>query len=331
MCPLTFNPVTMALLSCSGMRYIIKYLKDFLKAESNTVFYLIMLVFFVLTFYINYHYDFEDRYIESTFRTPAYFWLRLSSYALPYYFTAIAYAICKKKYSYLKSSLFWIKSGMILMILSWGYAAYSYAYDLSALLPIPAQYYGSKLLFNAVHIVSVMVPLGFYYILFEKERSNFYGFRIKGINLRPYFYMLLIMLALIGWASFQADFMNAYPTYRPGMLENAYHLHTIQTESVYEVLYCLDFTTIELIYRGFMVIGMAAIMGRAAVFPMVATYAFLHFGKPMAEAISSIAGGFILGIIAYYTRSIFGGIIIHAGIALGMDVAALAQLSWISK
>jgi membrane protease YdiL (CAAX protease family) len=171
-----------------------------------------------------------------------------------------------------------------------------------------------------------MLPLGIYYLFFERESSHFYGFKIKGVNLKPYAMMLCLMLPLIAWASFQVDFMATYPSYKPGVTECVYHLPAWQTESIYEVLYCLDFTTIELIYRGFMVIGMAGIMGRASVFPMVATYAFLHFGKPMAEAISSIAGGFILGVIAYYTRSIIGGIIIHAGIALGMDVASLTQL-----
>jgi membrane protease YdiL (CAAX protease family) len=84
---------------------------------------------------------------------------------------------------------------------------------------------------------------------------------------------------------------------------------------------------IELLFRGFMVIGMASVLGRAAVVPMVVTYCFLHFGKPAGEAVSSIFGGFILGVIAYETRSIWGGIIIHVGIAWAMELAAYWQKS----
>ena len=70
---------------------------------------------------------------------------------------------------------------------------------------------------------------------------------------------------------------------------------------------------------------MASVLGKDAILPMVATYAFLHFGKPMAETIGSIFGGYILGIIALQTRSIIGGVIIHMGVAIAMDLAAYIQ------
>jgi membrane protease YdiL (CAAX protease family) len=63
-------------------------------------------------------------------------------------------------------------------------------------------------------------------------------------------------------------------------------------------------------------------VGRAALMPMVTLYAFWHFGKPIPEAIGSIFAGYILGVIALRTRSIVGGIIVHVGVALGMDFAA---------
>ena len=308
------------------MRFIAGYLRDFVTAESNRAFYLIMIAFLSLCFFINYHFHFEDRYIESAFGTTAYFWRRLVSYALPYYFTALLYALCYKNHSYLHNPQFWIKSLMALILISWSYAADAYIPQLLHHVPPEDWYYGRKLLLNGLHIVSTMVPLAFYYVLAEKEPSRFYGFKLQGFNTWPYLIMLCIMLPLILWASFQPDFMQTYPAYRPGILELTHNIPPWQTCGLYELLYCTDFITIELLYRGLLVVGMAAIMGRASVFPMVATYAFLHFGKPIAEAISSIAGGFILGVIAYYTRSIIGGIIIHAGIALGMDMAAFWQL-----
>jgi len=68
-----------------------------------------------------------------------------------------------------------------------------------------------------------------------------------------------------------------------------------------------------------------SVLGRGAVLTMVVTYCFLHFGKPLGESISSIFGGFILGVVAYETRSIWGGVILHMGIAWMMDLAAYLQ------
>jgi hypothetical protein len=56
-------------------------------------------------------------------------------------------------------------------------------------------------------------------------------------------------------------------------------------------------------------------------------YCTLHFGKPMGEAVSSVFGGYILGVVAYETRSIWGGVIVHIGIAWMMEIIAFAQKS----
>ena len=71
--------------------------------------------------------------------------------------------------------------------------------------------------------------------------------------------------------------------------------------------------------------GLAQILGRHAVLPMAVIYCFLHTGKPPGEAISSIFGGYILGVIAYETKSIWGGIIVHVGIAWMMEVIGFTQ------
>jgi hypothetical protein len=82
-------------------------------------------------------------------------------------------------------------------------------------------------------------------------------------------------------------------------------------------------------FRGALVIGMAALMGRKAILPMVAVYCAIHFGKPLGETISSVFGGFILGALAYQTRHIWGGVIVHILIALSMEV--LGNIHYYSK
>jgi membrane protease YdiL (CAAX protease family) len=70
---------------------------------------------------------------------------------------------------------------------------------------------------------------------------------------------------------------------------------------------------------------MLAFIGRGAVLSMAVVYCSLHFGKPMGEAISSVVGGYILGVIAFETRSVWGGVIVHMGIAWLMETVAFLQ------
>ncbi|WP_428623233.1 CPBP family glutamic-type intramembrane protease, partial [Sedimenticola sp.] len=47
--------------------------------------------------------------------------------------------------------------------------------------------------------------------------------------------------------------------------------------------------------------------------------------KPWLEATGAILFGFFLGVLAMRTRSIWGGVAVHAGVALSMDFAAIAR------
>ena len=98
-----------------------------------------------------------------------------------------------------------------------------------------------------------------------------------------------------------------------------------QSEAVFELAYGSDFVSTELMYRGALIVGMSKVLGEEAVLPMAGAYVILHFGKPAGEAISSFFGGMILGIHALAKKNIFGGIIIHVGIAYFMEIAAILQ------
>ncbi len=77
----------------------------------------------------------------------------------------------------------------------------------------------------------------------------------------------------------------------------------------------LIFFTIELFFRGFIILAFIKYGGKNVILPMAVFYCTIHFGKPVAECISSYFGGLILGAIVYNTKSIWGGLIIHLGIA----------------
>ena len=77
--------------------------------------------------------------------------------------------------------------------------------------------------------------------------------------------------------------------------------------------------------------GLSALIER--LFPGMSARAFLltilaipfvlmHFGKPQAEVYSSVAAGFILGWLAWRSRSIWPGVILHWLVAASMDFFA---------
>jgi len=155
--------------------------------------------------------------------------------------------------------------------------------------------------------------------------SSFYGLHFRELHLKPYAMLLLCMLPLLAWAAFQPDFLRSYPMYRSSEAHLYFDVPEWVTALVYELCYGWDFIMTELLFRGVMVIGAGVFMGRSAILPMVTVYCFLHYGKPLGETIGSIFGGYILGVIAYYSQNILGGVLIHLGIAWLMELLAFVQ------
>ena len=171
------------------------------------------------------------------------------------------------------------------------------------------------------------LPLVLFYLKFPNPQKDHFGLSNKLFDVKPYIIMWLIMIPLITWAATQQDFLNAYPRYK------SYNVHIITgwdekwLIGLFELGYGLNFVGLEFFFRVFLVLSMAHFIGSGAIYPMVSLYCLFHFGKPMAECISSIFGGFVLGIFAYNTRSIYGGIAIHLGVAFMMEIAAFIAKS----
>jgi hypothetical protein len=159
------------------------------------------------------------------------------------------------------------------------------------------------------------------------KNQNTYGlglFKPTG-QWKAYAMLWLLMLPLLVWASFQEDFIDYYPEFKPWRYQLLFGLDPWWLSPAYELCYAFDFLAVEWMFRGALGIGLALVLGRHAILPMVSCYAYLHFGKPMAEAIGSIFGGYILGVLAIRTGSIWGGCLVHIGIALSMDALAIFQ------
>lgn len=169
--------------------------------------------------------------------------------------------------------------------------------------------------------IKLIVVSTFLYLLWKltKEKQPFYGIATKDFGVKPYLIMLVIMLPLITAASTQPDFLVMYPKYQHVSLFKTHH-QSGWHKLLYELSYGSDFFTIELFFRGFLILAFAKWFGKDVILPMACFYCTIHFGKPLGECISSFFGGMILGIVIYHTRTIFGGLMVHLGIAWMMEL-----------
>lgn len=306
------------------MKKIIIYLREHIRTDFHLATYILVAIFLILTIAVNYWLDFEDKVIDSYYGQPVYFLWYFLFYTFAYFGTVLLMSIDPANKAFLRNKLFWIfsMSGLGILALDGGFY---FQQPLAESVTVTMQSYTLKILNNVYSLFTILLPLLIIY-LFAGDRSTvFYGITRLRTDWRPYLYMLLIMAPLIGAASFGSDFQEDYPSYPDTMAHQYLDVPEWLTVLIFELVYGWDFVATEWIFRGFFVIGMASVMGTRAVLPMVVTYAFLHFGKPLGETIGSVFGGYILGVIALRTGSIWGGIAIHLGVAWLMELTAFLQ------
>lgn len=311
------------------MLQIFKYLRKFLSEHFNPWVYGGVLLFLGGSIYLNYETGFYRQYFSGApARTNIAFFYHALFYAVPWLFGAGLQALVTKRTSFLKEPGFW---GMFLLALfavamtDW----FPFHRQMSqTLFPPQAYLFGVKILWNLKTSFFYFVPIFIYWLIWDRRRkmNSLYGLTTRGFDYRPYLFMIAVVLPGIIWASFQTDFLQTYPTYKPGQEAEYWQIPKWVLVAIYEFIYGSDFTFVELFFRGFLVIGMIRWMGKDAIIPMICMYCFLHFGKPAGETISSAFGGYILGVIAYYSRTILGGVFIHIGVALLMELTAWMQI-----
>lgn len=158
-------------------------------------------------------------------------------------------------------------------------------------------------------------------------RLNGYERPVAGMNRyfnwKPYLLMLLCATPLLAIAASMEQFHQTYPKVKNVSFILPYTSHDALVKLLYEISYGLDFLTIESFFRGFVVLAFVRYVGKDAILPMAAFYCTIHFGKPLFECITSYIGGVILGVIVVNTRSIWGGLIVHLGMAWLLEAFAL--------
>ncbi len=172
----------------------------------------------------------------------------------------------------------------------------------------------------ALRALILMLPVVFIWFIKDRIHTGLYGFKSQK-NYSVYWLMLACMLPVIIIAANNAGFLAAYP--KAGKAAGLERTDSLLKFIWFELVYALDFLSIEFFFRGFLIIAFIKYGGAKAIIPAASFYCCIHLGKPMPEAISSFFGGMLLGIISYNTLSIWGGLLIHIGIAWFMELASI--------
>jgi hypothetical protein len=303
------------------MRKIYNYLKTYWQEEVKLSYLLIIMVFLASCIFLEYQFNLASGLMRPYKWKPSYFVANLLFYSLPVFFSILLYIYFYNRKDLLKNTSFWL----VLIYIIGAYAFRAYFYHHKTLIIELNDNKFDPYLASCANQFTQAFLLFFVVIIYwifsgDRKQNALYGFKLKGIDIKPYFILLLIVLPLIVFASTQPDFLGRYPTFGAFVHKGTGTSGILAKMGIYEFLYGTDYVATELFFRGFMIYVLAKFMGKGAIIPMATMYVFIHFGKPAGETISSFFGGMVLGIISYETKSIIGGIIIHCGIAYMMEV-----------
>jgi hypothetical protein len=291
---------------------IINYIRSYF-AQTNKTALVCISLFTALLVFINYWYGVDDLIrSKDSFALKLFSWslIFLCAFASPYVF-----------YQLITGKKFFSSPVFILLLLI---APLIFALKMSVRIELPVSgnpfwdHYWTQVLFWPLVSAAMTIVL---FIIWRstRQQQDFYGLTRRNINFTPYFIMLACMIPLVAAASTQPDFLDMYPKLKSLNLIPDNEL-TTGHQLLYELSYASDFFNIELFFRGFLVFAFMKWAGKDAILPMACFYCTIHFGKPLGECISSYFGGILLGIVAFETRSILGGLLVHIGIAWMMEL-----------
>jgi membrane protease YdiL (CAAX protease family) len=164
----------------------------------------------------------------------------------------------------------------------------------------------------------LIIPLT-YLKLTGRVLSDYY-WSPRGLSEHKWVYVTLLLpaSALVYWVSFWPDFQRIYPFYSEAG-------RSWRDLIVWELLYGLQFFSLEFFFRAFMLEALRKSLSYGAVAVMIIPYCMVHFQKTAAESLGSIVAGLLLGYLAMRSRSLWGGVLVHWLIAVEMDVFSLMQ------
>jgi len=174
---------------------------------------------------------------------------------------------------------------------------------------------------SAWHVILfLLVPMGIVKYGLKKPLSDF-GWQLGDAlaHWRLYAGIVLFFIIFLSiFAHFSPSFLHYYPFYRLAYRSGLDWL-------AWEVLYMIQFVALEFFFRGFILQGLRVPLGSGAIAVMVVPYTMIHLPKLWPEAMGAILFGVLLGVLAIRSRSILGGLAIHASVALTLDISGVVH------
>jgi len=298
------------------MSDIFKYIREFYRQEFNLFYFLVIVLMIGIIFYFNYWHFLEDRFAAGGHTRwshfTGYYLLYFISFAAAFFLQLLFFKDC----TYYKNTWFWIILFIAPAIFSFRINFDFHEVLINKFWNADEQQYWQRCIGWVVRVLVVLVFIFIIWYIKDKGTQPFYGTGpLK--NVKPYLIMLAIMVPVLALASTQKDFLSMYP--KAKFLSSMSFANQKWRYIVYELCYGFDFVSIEFFFRGFLILSLMHICGAKCIIPVACFYCTIHLGKPMGEAISSFWGGLLLGIVSFNTGSIWGGLIVHLGIAWMME------------
>ncbi len=305
------------------MKKVWQWLKAHVIEDFHPLSYGLMAIYLAAWIILNYTINLENGVIDSHFGTWTCFWLYLLMNCTVYLGACAILSLSNPKYRGIWSTNMLMRAFVGCALIAADRSFYLYDIVQQWITDYDVMVFVTKVANQYVSVIVTLIALFiFYKATGDSKRINYYGLAGKNLDVKPYWQLFLLMLPLIYLATFNSGFINYYPTFKRWEVLPKLDIAPIQTVLLYEGSYLLNFIQVEMLFRGFLVLGVGVAIGERAIIPMVAVYCALHFGKPVGETISSIFGGYILGVLAFKSRNIYGGIFLHMGIAAAMDLFA---------
>lgn len=294
---------------------------DFVRKDFHLTSYVYTLAITFVLIFLNYYFSFFRVWLMFSFFNGTSWWKVPLFYLLIYFSVAIPVCLFQKDFSSLRNPMFYFKGIFFIIIYSLSIGLISYRNIQFPTFTPQESMFIHRIIWQLKGLFFIALPLLLFKIFYDKSSvPGLYGLSRNRKYLSGYLFMFLLLMPFLVGMSFTGDLNNFYPIFRPWLFEGIFSLPSVGTTLVFESAYGVNFMTTELFFRGALILGMSTVMGTKSILPMITLYATIHFGKPLAETISSIFGGYLLGAWAYQNRHIWGGIIAHIGVAFTMEI-----------
>jgi hypothetical protein len=192
----------------------------------------------------------------------------------------------------------------------WGYDLNLIAVvSISTLVIVLYHYHPFNIVFPATELIYwLLVPLAAGFLLFRDKPWD-YGIRIGR-------WRLAIVLTTVTLAVFS---LIVYGASKIPEVYRYYHMYSVNWPQ-WIFTWALYMFAWEFLFRGYMLFGLERSIGTSAIFVQAIPFVLLHFGATDLETLVTIPEGFVLGYVAYKTRSFLPCFIIHIGIHILMAV-----------